>query len=104
MNIIDQEFRERKEIHIQPNGLWFVMPLDSAIEYVNECKKQEIEILGIDGFYMHNPGIQPSMENSVDFTSYKYKFKSDMYTDDIEFLNARPNSCFLRLFVKIRDN
>jgi len=39
MNIIDQEFRERKEIHIQPNGLWFVMPLDSAIEYVNACKK-----------------------------------------------------------------
>jgi len=33
-----------------PNGLWFVMPLDMAIEYVNECKKEHIEMLGIDGF------------------------------------------------------
>ena|ERR1700733_10211874 len=103
MNKIDLEFRKRKEIHVQPSGLWYVMPLDLAIEYVQTCKKEQIEILGIEGFYLHYPGIQPSMENSVDFSSHNYKIKSDIYTDAIEFLNARPNSMFFEVISQNLD-
>jgi len=49
------------------------------------------------GFYFHNPGIQPSMENSIDFSSHVCKFKLDMYSDAIEFLNARSKPMFFEI-------
>jgi hypothetical protein len=97
MNKIDQEFFKRKEIRIQPSGLWFVMPFELAIEYVNECKKERIEILGIESFIVHTPGIQPSMEHSIDFSSHNYKIKKDVYSDAIEFLNTRPVNMYFEI-------
>jgi hypothetical protein len=97
MNKVDLEFIKRPEVDIRPSGLWFVMPLNTAIEYVHACQKEKIKILGIDGFYLQSLGIQPSMENSIDFSSQIYKPETDIYAAAIKFLKARPVSMYFEI-------
>ena len=40
---------------------------EDALSFINECEKNSIVIFGIDGFYLTEKTIQPSMENSLDF-------------------------------------
>jgi hypothetical protein len=40
---------------------------EEALTFVDECEKNSITIFGIDGFYLTETTIQPSMENSLDF-------------------------------------
>ena len=43
--------------------LWVVFSRDIAIEFVEACQNESIEILGIDGFLLHpNNRIQPFQE------------------------------------------
>jgi hypothetical protein len=48
-----------------------------AIDLVEECRKKGIAIGAIDGFYLFGNGIQPSMDNSVDYSQFAYRHYSD---------------------------
>ena len=87
MNKVENEFIERGVVIMRPSGKWFVMSKSHAMEFVEACKKESIVIIGIDGFYLRDKGIQPSMANSIDFSSSDYKGNKDFYAASISFLN-----------------
>ncbi|MGO4294326.1 hypothetical protein [Chitinophaga sp. RAB17] len=41
---------------------------ENAIAFVLACREEKIRLLGIDGFWLTANSIQPSMEDSVDFS------------------------------------
>lgn len=66
---------------------------EHAIEFINACENHAYVILGIDAFHIFEDKIQPSLENSVDFSSNLYKQKTeDNISDAREFLSHRENS------------
>lgn len=64
---------------------------DVAIEFVKTCKQHNIKILGIDALFISTKGIQPSMDDSVDFTTQNIlNFKEiNIYEYAIRFLLER---------------
>ena len=64
LNKIEQLFAARAIIR---PGTFLLKPID-AIEFLNECQKQQIRILGVDAFYLIEEKIQPSLLHSADFT------------------------------------
>ncbi len=89
MNIVEKEFIAKGAAIMQPSGKWFVMSKKNSIEFIEACKKESIIILGIDGFYLREDGIEPSMANSIDFSSSDYKGSKDFYTASINFLQEK---------------
>jgi hypothetical protein len=90
MNEIEKKFWERGI----SQGLWVVFSREVAIEFVEACRKESIEIFGIDGFLLHpNNGIQPFMEYSIDFSSTSYPKKIDFncWDEAIMFLQRQSN-------------
>ena len=77
---------------MRPSGKWFVMSKKNSIDFVNACKREGIVILGIEAFYLRENGIQPSMDNSIDYTSQKNKNIKDVYSEAINFLNQSDES------------
>ena len=55
-----------------------------------KCERQQVVILGIDGFYLTDTTTQPSMENSVDY-SVRH-FDKDLYQNAIRFLEERDQN------------
>jgi hypothetical protein len=69
----------------------------NALQVIQECKEKNITILGIDGFYLYNDKIQPSMEHSIDFRSISYNSKGrSTYDNAIKFLNSKDENLFLK--------
>lgn len=65
---------------------------EDAISFVKACKTNNIALLGIDAFFVRNKAIQPSLENSIDFSSRDYVQKSEsVYTDALLFLQDRSD-------------
>jgi hypothetical protein len=82
---------------IQPGG-WFILSKSDAMDFVSACKKENIVILGIDGFFLFSDGIQPSIEHSVDFSTNHYMQKTDsIYNDAIEFLKNTNENLFFEI-------
>jgi len=52
---------------VRPGGM-MVFSKSDAIEFIDACKNEEIQILGIDGFYVDEDLIQPSMKHSIDYS------------------------------------
>lgn len=65
MNKVKLQFLDRAIV--RPGG-WMVFSKHDAIEFIDACKKEQIQILAIDGFYVGEDFIQPSMANSIDYT------------------------------------
>jgi hypothetical protein len=77
LNKIEQLFAAKAIIR---PGTFLLKPID-AIDFVSECQKQEINILGVDAFYLIEEKIQPSLMHSVDFTSLR-RHESDINVYD----------------------
>lgn len=76
------------------NDKWFVMPKKISLEFINACEKEKIQILGIDGFYLHeNGGKEPNMANSIDFSS-SHKEGANSYNHAREFIQERQDNLF----------
>lgn len=45
-----------------------LLPKEDAIQFVSECEKRNIRILGVDSFRVFGDKIQPSLEDSIDFS------------------------------------
>ena len=60
----------------------------NAISFIEACLDNEIKILGIDGFFVHEQYMQPSMNDSFDFTASYAPKDIDRYTFLFDFLNT----------------
>jgi hypothetical protein len=83
------------EILFQDKGIrragTYVFPKQVAIDFINECKKSDINILGIDALLIGD-ATQPSMENSIDFTANPYLGNvNDVWATAKTFLNERSD-------------
>ena len=72
------------------------MDKKTAIQFIRDCKKERIFVLGIDGFYKINKDtIQPSMENSIDFTSKL--FQGDALKEAMLFLISKEENLLFEI-------
>lgn len=109
MSTIELKFKNKAII--QPGG-WAIYSKKDSVEFIKECKRESIDILGIDGFFrdkdISHPSIpnlsvtpdsiQPSMEHSIDFSSAPLKgVVKDVYAASIDFLEKQSNSMFFEI-------
>jgi hypothetical protein len=96
MNKVEQKFKDRAAINRKS---YFLFAKNDAIDFVNECRKEKIYILGIDGFYrIDDTTIQPSLDNSIDFSSLLQSAKViDIYSIAIDFLRNRNGELFFEI-------
>lgn len=74
MNIIEIKFKG-KSIN---EHIIILNKLDS-LDFVCECEKMNINIIGIDAFYSLDGKIQPTLEHSIDFSSKHYSLETDSF-------------------------
>lgn len=70
---------------------------ENVIAFVLACKEEKICLLGIDGFWLTAHSIQPSMEDSIDFSSSF--FTGDCYEKAIGFLAIRSGELFFEVVI-----
>ncbi len=80
---------------VQPGG-WFIYSKTDAIEFVSACEQQSIVILGIDGFFLGKDTVQPSLEDSVDYSSSNTSVEN-IYELAIDFIKKRDNKLFFQI-------
>ncbi len=91
---------------INRNGL-FLFSKEDAKEFLNACKSENIEIIGIDGFWLKENKIIPSMENSIDFSSKHFinrqsahEFFVNIYESAVSFLDSKSDEMFFEIIYK----
>ena len=67
----------------------------NALDFLEECKKQDVPVLGIDSFYLTESTIQPSMDNSVDFSTRSFEKK--ILDEAIQFLKQRGDDLYFEI-------
>jgi hypothetical protein len=94
MNIVEIKFQSKASIN---RGSYFLLSKGIAIDFINECELNKIEILGIDGFYKIDEfTIQPSMEHSIDFSG-PLANKINIYQQAIDFINNRKDELYFEI-------
>jgi hypothetical protein len=94
MNEVEKYFKNKAIIR----GEILLFSKENAMSFVAACQKNNIEILGIDGFFLIEDKIQPCMENSIDFSSSEYKKESgSIYSESVRFLNEKGENLFFEI-------
>jgi hypothetical protein len=98
MNKVELLFKEKG---IERAGT-FVYPKQVAIDFINECRKFNISILGIDALIIQGAFTQPSMVNSIDFTASPYRENKpeNVWDAAIAFLQERDNTYHFEIICK----
>lgn len=73
----------------------YLHPKNDALQFILKCKKQGIAILGIDGFFISEDTTQPSLDNSIDFSTHP--FAENVYAEAIRFLEIRDNNLYFEI-------
>jgi len=75
---------------INRHGL-IAYPQVVAIKFIQECKKNNIAILGVDALLIEGNFTQPSMDDSIDFTRAPYKSNNlkNVWDIAIDFIKRR---------------
>ncbi|MCA9924819.1 MAG: hypothetical protein KC419_08675 [Anaerolineales bacterium] len=84
-------------------GEMFLLPPDITLDFVHECHKKNVEILGIDAFFIKGDAIQPILEHSIDFSSSYYRQKGEnIFEDALLFLQDRMHlDIYFEIIVKL---
>ena len=90
MNNIENFFKSKV---VNRNGILLYSKKD-AIEFVRMSKKLNVRLLGIDGFFLTETTIQPSMRDSIDFSK---EAGLEIYELALGFLEERPNNLFFEI-------
>jgi hypothetical protein len=91
MNKVEERLKSKAIIR---NGI-MLFSKEDAIEFVNNCKNEMIELLGIDCFILGDDWIQPNMENSVDFSNLSVEI--NRYNKAINFIVTRDNQFYFEI-------
>lgn len=73
----------------------YLYPKTVAIQFILECKKQGITILGIDGFFITENTTQPSIEHSIDYS--RHPFTEGIYDEAIQFLEIKDDKMYFEI-------
>jgi hypothetical protein len=95
LNKIEQLFAAKAIIR---PGTFLLKPID-AIEFLTECQKQEINILGVDAFYLVEEKVQPSLMHSVDFTSSRRREMDINVYDEVRKLIEAANDMYFEIII-----
>jgi len=90
MNNVERMFLDRS---LNKSGI-IVYSKKDALDFVAECRRQNIRLLGIDGFFIWDIYMQPSQEDSV---SYSYMDPDTVYGRAIEFLDSRADGLYFEI-------
>ena len=94
MNKVEKLFEDKAIIR---GGIMFFSK-NNALLFIKACKNSNIQILGIDAFYLSENNTQPSLENSVDFSSSEYIIKAgNIYSMAINFLKGKDEKLFFEI-------
>lgn len=92
-----EELKYKNKSYID-RGDYYLLSKEDAIAFVSDCKDEKINIIGIDAFYrIDEEYIQPSLENSIDFSSAGYTSVGDIYSYSIDFLNNSNKDLFFEI-------
>lgn len=97
-NKIERDFIERGKA-TQRNGIVLLSKFD-AIDFIKQCEEYSISILGIDGFHLRGETIQPSLDNSIDFSSRSHGSNIDIYKESVAFITDRRTELFYEVICK----
>ncbi len=78
-----------QNVAVNRNGITLYRKTD-ALRVIDECERENIVILGIDSFFISDNYTQPSLDNSVDFTSLNI-CQGGLYSKARRFLNSQSN-------------
>jgi hypothetical protein len=94
MNKVEKLFQDKALMR----GEMMLFSKENALLFIKTCEKNNITILGIDAFILIGEKIQPSMENSIDFTSnhFKPRFNS-AYSEAIDFLKNKNDKLYFEI-------
>ncbi len=94
MNEVEKDFKDKAIIREEI----FLFSKENALSFIAACQKKKIGILGIDGFFLIEDKIQPSSENSIDFSSGDYVRESgSIYSEATNFLNEKDEKLFFEI-------
>lgn len=94
MNIIEKDFLH---LGIKRAGL-LLLKRDDAVQLVIECQKQNVVILGIDGFFITKDTTEPSIEHSIDISNRD--FNTEDYNLLMEFLLENDQSMYFEIICR----
>ncbi len=87
---------------LQPGG-WVIFSRKDTMDFVSECEKQNVIILGIDGLFKRDgDAIQPSMENSINFESDPLSKDTSInrYKYALDFLVKQSDELYFEIVCK----
>jgi hypothetical protein len=72
---------------------------ENGIEFINICRIEQNEILGIDAFQLIGENIRPDLENSIDYTDFYHKnnVPINVYDEAISFLKMKSNAFYFEI-------
>ena len=97
MNNIEDKFINKA---IYRSGITLYSKIDT-LEFIKECKRLNIVLLGIDGFKLTESTTQPSLDDSIDFSSI---FNSkNVYERALNFIESRNNDLYFEVVYELRS-
>jgi|SRR3569833_682547 len=96
-NKIEAEFIEKGLAIMQSGDRWFILSKKNSIDFIEACRRQSVQILGVDGFVISAAGKQSSLDDIIDFSSKSYKGPLNYYDASIEFINDRPDDMYFEI-------
>lgn len=91
MNKVEKMFLSKA---INRGGI-YLYSKGNALQFVEECKRQDMAVLGIDSFYLTDSTIQPSLDNSIDFSTRS--FEKRIFDEAIQFLKQRGDDLYFEI-------
>jgi hypothetical protein len=98
LNKIEEKFATR----FRRYGGVLLLTRSDAIDMVQLCIDEGGCVLGIDGFWIRGDMIQPSLENSVDFSSkdLQESYLDPAFRDPIRFLESRSEEMMFEVICR----
>ncbi|OMP76220.1 MULTISPECIES: hypothetical protein [unclassified Chitinophaga] len=93
MNEVEIFFQEKA---IKRGGVVLYSKQDT-LDFIKKCKDCDIGILGIDGFYIKETNIQPSLDNSIDYSADLSNNSIYDYDNALEFVSKRDDNLFFEI-------
>ncbi|CDT22496.1 hypothetical protein MUK51_07405 [Sphingobacterium faecium] len=75
---------------------------EDTLKFIDECEKDTVSILGIDGFYITENSTQPSLANSVDLSGFSME-NENIYDLVKSFVAERPGNLFFEIIYEERQ-
>lgn len=73
----------------------FLYNKSDSLQFIEECRRRKVTVLGIDGFKISEDGNHPLIEDSIDISLYP--FDEGSYEMLLDFLTKRDDHIFFEI-------